>query len=408
MAKVKRRILVVDDVQTSTTMMTYLFKRAGYDAIAKNNPVDALKWLQSLAEDERPDIIISDLNMPQMSGNYFVRRIRSDAANARIGIIMLSAMKDKDSVVGSMQAGADDYLVKPINSRDLLSRVEILLKREVKTRTRPEEPKVSAAVLSVFSLKGGAGVSTLAVNLAVAMAKLWGKETVLLDATAKNSHCGILLGLSQPTTTLAQLAEINTVSATVIEKALTRHATGVKLLAAPVSPIKAELVKAKTIGALWPHLNASYPVVVVDAGSELRENTLAVLDNSTKILVVVTPEKGGVQAAANALQVFKQLEYPDERIALVLNQTIAEGGLLPSDIEAALQQKIACIIPHNQVAAMQAWSGQPFVEQDAASEISLAIAGMAYQLSPPRLKDNPPETPSDLLTAVQPVAAPVG
>ena len=153
------------------------------------------------------------------------------------------------------------------------------------------------------------------------MAKLWDKPPVLLDVTAKNSHDAVLLNAANPQSTLATLAESRSLSDNVIEKALIGHATGVKLLAGPVSPIEAELVNAETMGALWSHFNAAYPVVVVDAGSELREATLATLDNSTKILVVVSPQKGSVQAAANALKVFNQLEYPPERIALVLNQT---------------------------------------------------------------------------------------
>jgi len=90
----------------------------------------------------------------------------------------------------------------------------------------------------------------------------------------------------------------------------------------------------------------------------------------------------------------------------VLNQTIAEGGLPAGDIETALKQKITYTIPYDQAAVLQAWNtGQPFVEHNESTEISVAVAKMAYDLSPARLKDNPPETPSDLLAAVQPAAA---
>jgi DNA-binding response OmpR family regulator len=118
-------ILVVDDVKTSTTVMDIALTRAKFRVTVKNSPIQALSWLR--LTDDPPDLIITDLNMPEMSGATFVRRLKQIPKTARTPVIMLTAHSRQDLVVDSLEAGVDDYLIKPISNYDLIARVTTML-----------------------------------------------------------------------------------------------------------------------------------------------------------------------------------------------------------------------------------------------------------------------------------------
>lgn len=395
-------ILIVDDNVTSTNMMCMLLKREGFKATPKNSPIEALKWLQ--IPGNRPDMIISDLNMPEMSGHDFIKQVKLDPLNKYIPIIMLTAQSSMAQKVAGFEAGVDDYLVKPVSSTELLLRIKALLARAV--TAAPTQQKMEATVFSVFSLRGGVGTSTLAVNLAVALAQLWGKNVPLLDLALTNGHCALMLNI-KPKNTLAALAEREKeqIDSDMIESVLMPHPSGVKLLPAPASPVEAELISAATLEAIWPHFQSNYPFVVIDAGSQLNDVALAAFDRSHQVLLAFAPELASLKSTVDMLQVFKQLDYEPARIKPVLNQTFPKGQLAKKDLEGALRRTLDLTIPYDPALFIQAInSGQPIVESNSATPPGLAFAKLAYDLTPPEIKSRPPETPSALLAKIQPKA----
>ncbi len=131
-------ILVVDDMKTSTTVMDIALTRAKFRVTVKNSPIMALSWLR-LTEDP-PDLIITDLNMPEMNGATFVRRLKQIPQIAHTPVVMLTAHSRQDLVVDSLDAGVDAYLIKPISNHDLIERVKTMLQaREMERLLPPEE-----------------------------------------------------------------------------------------------------------------------------------------------------------------------------------------------------------------------------------------------------------------------------
>lgn len=128
-------ILVVDDMKTSTTVMDIALTRAKFRVTVKNSPIMALSWLR--LTDDPPDLIITDLNMPEMNGATFVRRLKQIPKNAHTPVIMLTAHSRQDLVVDSLEAGVDAYLIKPISNHDLIERVTIMLQAGQNAGTLP-------------------------------------------------------------------------------------------------------------------------------------------------------------------------------------------------------------------------------------------------------------------------------
>ncbi len=121
----KKKILVVDDERTIRMLLENYF-RESYDVTSKCDGQEAMNWLH---EGNIPDLIIADINMPNMDGNAFVDNLRSSGYFKDIPVIMLSASESSTERVKFLRMGANDYLVKPFNPEELSLRIELLLSR---------------------------------------------------------------------------------------------------------------------------------------------------------------------------------------------------------------------------------------------------------------------------------------
>ena len=399
----QEHILVVDDNEMVTQMMRVLLTRLGYRVTLKTSPIEALKWLR--IPGNMPDLILSDVVMPEMNGQEFIHHLRSDPLTARLPIILLTANKEMEAKVAGFQAGADDYLVKPVDPTELDLRVKALLARSKTPSAAGAQSE--AKVITVFSLRGGVGTTSLAINLAVALAQLWHIEVPLLDLAFKNGHCALMLNL-KPKYTISHLAEWDTptVDVETIESLLLKHESGVKLLPAPQNPAEAELITPAVLDRVWPFLRASYPFMVVDGGSYFTEPVLTALERSHTIVVALAPELASVKAAVDAVQIFEQLGYDESAEFLpVINWLFPNHGLPKKNIESALKRQVAGVIPHDSAAFVKAVNtGRPVFAVNPTSQIGLAFTALAYQLSEAEMADKEIDNPSHLLTWARRIA----
>ena len=125
MAKTLIKVLVVDDEAAILEMIRFALEQAGLVAQSAANAYEALLSIN----DDRPDIILMDWMMPGVSGIELTRRLRKDSNTEDIPIIMLTARVTEDDKVSGLEAGADDYLIKPFSPRELLARIKAVLRR---------------------------------------------------------------------------------------------------------------------------------------------------------------------------------------------------------------------------------------------------------------------------------------
>jgi pilus assembly protein CpaE len=398
---VQAHILVVDDSNLAATIIAEHLTQIGHQVTVKANAVEALNWLR--APCPLPDLIISDVMMPEMSGYEFIRQVRAIPPTDHLPIILLTAKGDLAERLAGFEAGADDYLVKPINAVELGQRVEALLSRKQAVADCPE-----ATIITVFSLRGGVGTTSMAVNLSIALAHLWDIRVLLADMALKNGHCAMMLNLA-PNRSLADLAKQKhpTFELEAIEPLLLNHESGMQLLPAPVSPAEAELITPAVIDRVWPYFCTAYPFVVIDAGSELNEVTLAILSRSHTVLLMLAPELGSLKAATDALQILNRLNLDTAQVLPVINWTFSHDGLPQKSIETALGRPAVGVIPYARTAFTRAINtGRPILTTDPTAQASLAIASLAYDLSSAEIKarGNHIASPSQLLTWVRKLA----
>ena len=387
------KILVVDDYKLAAKMVKKRLASKGYKVSVAFSGEEALAQVR----DEVPDLVVSDLMMPGMDGYELCRRLRRDPATAEIPIILLTSMgKISDKETG-FEAGADDYLVKPVIPAELELKIKVLLTRAKAARVVSE-----ARVISVFSLRGGVGVTSLAVNLAVSLAQMWQVEVPLIDLALESGHGALMLDL-KPKYTLAELAQRTEEGIEeVLDGYLVHHESGVRLLAAPPSPAQADLITPPLLHTVLPMLKRKFEYIVVDTASSFSEVTLAALDLSDLIIVVLSPDLASLKVSTATMDVFQALDYRKECLAVVINWTFPQGGLPQNNIEAALGLPINAAIPYERTLFVEAInSGVPAVWGHPTASASMTIEQLAFQVSKPEMQQREEESPSEMLLRVR-------
>jgi pilus assembly protein CpaE len=335
------RILVVDDSPINLKLVSAALTPGGYEIITAQNGREALQRIEGI----EPDLVILDVMMPDLNGYEVCRRLRQRANFGQLPIMMLTANDSLEERINGLEAGADDYMSKPFEVPELQARVKALLRRA--TAVQPVATTRQGKVIAVFSLRGGIGVSTLATNLAAGLSQLWGQPTVLVDLVLASGQSALMLN-APLRHTWADLSEssVGEIDSDLLDSVLLSHACGTRVLAAAARPEQSELITAEKVSHVISLLKEHYEYVVLDLPHDFSDTTLAGLDAAHHVLVMMAPELASVRAMACTLEVFKNLDYPSDRMSLVLNATFERGGLARKDIETTLKRPISMTLPY--------------------------------------------------------------
>jgi pilus assembly protein CpaE len=189
----------------------------------------------------------------------------------------------------------------------------------------------------VFSVKGGAGKSTIAANLAVGLASIYSCDTLLVDANLWFGDLGVLLNLTSSRSSF-DVCTSDEPDLFALPKAVVPHASGASVLLRPPDPLSVEKVKLRTFVESIERYRSLYEHVIVDCAASLDELNLDLLEKATRILLVVTPEMGAVHNTARFLGLAERLNLRD-KISLVLNR--ANSGINADDLQRTLGMPVA-------------------------------------------------------------------
>jgi len=384
------RVLVVDDSQVTAKVTQSYLEAAGY---VVQTVADGQAALQA-AEDHPPDLILLDVVLPGIDGFEVCRRLRKLPATLSTPIIMLTSKSTiADKKVG-FEAGADDYLTKPVESDELQMRAAAQLRRAARPSAEAT-PATGGRMAAVYSLRGGTGTTSIAVNLALTLAKLWQMPVPLLDLVMPVGVCDSMLNLRPPYRLDGLVSKaIDAIDGEVIKSFLTQHSSGVQLLAGLEDPVSAELLTDRVMVLLLESLRQQHPLLVMDTAHDFSPATVAALDQAETVLLTITPDLNSVRLAHAALEVFKALGY-DKELLLTVNCTFSKPGLSRAQIEKALNQPINTIIPYYEGIWTQAINvGAPVLLGPADNALVTAFEDLAWQVSGPALRQSKPAQPS--------------
>jgi pilus assembly protein CpaE len=366
-------ILVVDDNADLLQMVRVLLEeRGGHEVILSADGEDAL----AKATANPVDLAIVDVMMPGITGYEVCRRLRQDPSTTDIPIVILTARGQPVDRVAALEAGADEYIAKPVTMGELLDRVTALLARKA------EQPTSRAGgAVALLGLRGGVGVTTVAVNLSACYARQAPGQICLVDLCPSSGHAALHLGM-RPDPNWSALAVLTAApSEGTVANCLMTHPAGIHLLAAPFVPVIGGGLSRDIVLATLSALRRGFATVVVDLPSVLTEAVMAVLETADVIGVVITADPPAIQTTVGTLQVLKPLA---SRIRLILNQAIP-GAPPPVDaLQRMLKQPFAEVIPFDPAQAQALGKGKPLTLSNPDSPLAQRVARLAAGFSAAR------------------------
>jgi pilus assembly protein CpaE len=380
------RVVIVDDISETREHLTKLLSfEADIEVVGTASSGDeALELTAKLA----PDILLMDINMPGMDGIATTERI--SATFPATSIIMMSVQGEADYLRRSMLAGAREFLVKPFSSDELTTSIRQVHAREKQKRSRmvvavpggqAETARKSGRVVTLFAPKGGVGRTTLAVNLAVALAGEQRQAVTLVDGSFQFGDVGVLLNLNPKNKSIIDVvADPSATDEELIDTALINHSTGIKVLLAPPSPEMAELITVDQIRRMLTRLRATNDFTVIDLWPHFNDVTLALLDMSDVILTILTLEISNIKNIRLFLEVAEQLGYGD-RLKLVLNRADSAFGIRVADVESSVGRKIDHqVVSDGRTVVYALNRGVPFVWSNSQAPVSEDILKISRAL----------------------------
>lgn len=387
------KILIIDDDPIFQKMISHALLPMDFELIIANDGLQGLTKANAF----NPDLVISDVVMPNMNGFETVKRLRRNNLFAHIPILMLTAQSDLDEKLAGFEAGADDYMTKPFAPAELVARVNTLLRKaEAYKTTTSVQPQKNSYIIAIHSLRGGSGCSSLAVNSSMGLVGLWNKQTILLDMVLTTGQVALMLNNSLKRT-WADLTSLKPqeIDGNVISTLLGKHESGLHFIAAPTFPPESELLTIEHFDASLQVLKTQYDYIVLDLPHDFREITFHTLDLADIIVLVTTADLASLRAAAATLETYRRLGYPQERIRLLLNNTFERSGLARKNVETALKHSVDQILPYDPDTVIQAINyGQPFIYYKPEAPISQLVENFVYMISDDGDRTIPPSTPS--------------
>ncbi len=390
------RILIIDDEPINHQLVA----RALMPLQCELHYAENGKTGISQARAVKPDVIITDVMMPDINGYEVTRILRREHQFAATPILVLTAQSGLQDKLKSFEAGADDHLTKPFDASELVVRVTSLLRRveAVKLSGQKDVAREGAQVIAVHSLRGGTGSSTLAVNLGLALTGLWQEPTILLDLSMTAGQVALMLNMPLKRT-WADVAHYSAsdLDAESLNSVVGNHESGLHFIAAPTFPSEVDTLRGETLGAALQIFKTQYEYIVADLPHDFSEFSIQTLDIANIILMVASPDMASIRAMIAAIDTYDKLGYPKAKIKFVLSAPFPHSTLTKEKIETGLGLTATATIPYVQDLLVDSINlGQPPVYHKPNESISGLLEDFAFHLSKDAHKKVKPENPTEV------------
>ncbi len=287
-------------------------------------------------------------------------------------IISAAERASGDLILGSLRAGAREFLNLPIGADELqtvLDRVGAFSEGQI------EVPKKKGRMVSVFSSKGGCGTSFIATNLAVAT----GAPTVLVDLNLQAGDLPLFLGVD-PKYSIADIVENRSrLDDALVTSFMTPYSSKLSLLAAPKSADSADEIEPEHVFEVLQRLRETYEYIVLDPQHTFDAITLAALDQSDEIILVLTLDIPAIRSTQRALEIFDRLGYSRKKVRIVVNRWSKQIDLDLHQVEKFLGEPVVSFVPSDyQTAVTSINLGTPLVQSNPNCKIAAEIRRIAH------------------------------
>jgi len=286
---------------------------------------------------------------------------RQNALEPRPAIFALLHDRSPELMKRVLRAGADELLFLPLDPGDATG---ALLK--ISEARRREEHHEGGVICSLVSLVGGTGVTSLSANLALAMRYVFDKRVGVVDLDLQTSGLAVYLNL-EPERTIMELVESQQKMDSIqLEAALSKHASGIYLLAAPKRIEDSELVNEATVGAVLDLMRQMFDYVIVDCGTHIDANSVAAWERSKHLFYVLDQSIGAARCAWRFVDLCARLGLQSVEPAFILSRFVPGHPISEDQLTHTLAQAIYAKVPRDekvleriQLSAQDLWQVAP-------------------------------------------------
>jgi pilus assembly protein CpaE len=340
--------------------------------------LDALQ--RELDADLGADLVVIGPTIDLGSALALAERMR--VARPWFGVVLVRRRIDTTLLAESLRAGVREVVeerdLAGLNAAVARSRDLTRALRDQAGAPASEEDSTSTGILvTVFSAKGGCGKTTLATNLAAALADHGRREVCLVDLDLAFGDVAIALQLF-PAHTIADAVPLaDSLDLPALQALLTPHSPGLSTLVAPMEPEGGAAVTAALVTKVLHLLKQEFDYVVVDTPPAFDDQVLAAFDQSDVVALMATLDIPALKNLKLTLETLDLLNYPRDRWRVVLNRADSKVGLTLAEVEKTIRSPIAAQIPSSRDVPATVNRGVPIVIDDAKHPVSLAIKQFA-------------------------------
>jgi pilus assembly protein CpaE len=283
-----QKILIIDDDIDTLKLVGIMLERKGFEIQASTTGKKGLRT----AKEEIPDLILLDVMIPDLDGYQIARDLRATPETESIPIIMFTAKSQVDDKVEGLEAGADAYITKPARPRELFAQVNSILKRAPqRTPASQAAQEPEGELIGILSAKGGLGVSTLAINLAIELHNQSNQKVILSDFRPGQGTIAIDLDIQRSQTMDRLLEESGPDQiGSKIADSLLDHKSGIKTFLSSYQPKDAQFITAGDVfRKLAGELGILAPYTVLDLGPGLTPIHTEVAPECSRLLICLEP-----------------------------------------------------------------------------------------------------------------------
>jgi len=389
------RVLLIDDEQFYYKLIQKKLKEADYELEYARSGSEGLAKIPTF----EPELLIVDLKLPEMDGFEILERFRKDPTYGSVPVIVITAKDELSEKLKAFELGADDYLVKPFQPEELVARMGILARRGKAmqmARSKQEIRAKDATVITVHSLRGGLGCSSIVVNLGLAFQKLWGKDVILVDGVLTAGQIALMLD-AKSTATWENLVGVNEeiLDDAIVSEMMASYNSNVRFIASPRFPIAADTFSNDILGLFMDKVKSQNDFAVIDVSHDFSDMAINLLNMSDTILLVMAPEMASLRSAMSAIEIYDRLGISVDKVKIVLNNNSSNPAIKQAQLEKVLKRPIDFVLPYEAGEVNRALNfGKPFILNNPDLPICRTLEIMAYHLSNESYKAIPPAVPS--------------
>src|SRR5271165_5300727 len=313
-------------------------------------------------------VCVIDFDDDVEEGGRIAQRVRDGCDH---GVVVFAASSDPnpERIISAMRSGCSEYLLKPFQPDRVLDALE-----HVEARRQSKLQVKKGRVVTLMGAKGGTGVTSLALHLALNLVQRHQKKCLLVDEHPTLGDASLYLGLSRHQYSFYELVHnTDRLDADLLQGFLSQHASGLDVLDSPEAIQAFPHAAPEAIEHTLAFLTENYQFIIIDAPPGLTEETCAAIRQSDRLAIVITPELPAIRNALRSIEYLTSLHYPEDSIDIVLNRYSRRSILTEREIEAALHREISVRIPNNYGLVINAINAGVPLDVSNKSEIPLAF-----------------------------------